>query len=85
MRDRLTIYYDELKDLFAIVNSKTNKLLDFGPATESKYSEILAFKSLATVTEEQLCLLPNEKLEDNLLFSTKTESKTSKFIKKSIF
>jgi len=37
------------------------------------------------VTEEQLCLLPNEKLEDNLPFSTKTESKTSKFIKKSIF
>lgn len=75
MRDRVTIYYDELKDIFAIVNSKTNNLLDFGIATELKYSEIFACKSLGTLTEKELCLSPNEKLEDNFPFSSRTESK----------
>ena len=35
----VTIYYDELTDLFAIVDSKENRLLDFGIATEVKYGE----------------------------------------------
>ena len=37
----VTIYYDELTDLFAIVDSKENRLLDFGIATEVKYAQIL--------------------------------------------
>ena len=45
----VTIYYDELTDLFAIVDLKENGLLDFGIATEVKYAEIFAYKSSGTV------------------------------------
>jgi hypothetical protein len=71
----VTIYYDEFTDLFAIVSSKTNNLLDFGIATETKYTEIFRFKSFGKLKEKELWLLPNEKVEDYLPFSSMTESK----------
>ena len=37
-------FYDELTDLFAILNSKENRLLNFGIAIEVKYVEIFAYK-----------------------------------------
>ncbi len=48
-RDRLgyvTIYYDILRDLFAIVDSKSNKLLQFSVATEIDYADIFRYKSI---------------------------------------
>ena len=38
----VTIYYDALTDSFAIVDLKTNFLLEFGIASEVKYTEIIA-------------------------------------------
>ena len=43
--DFVTIYYDELTNLFAILDKKSNYGLDFGIATEVKYAEIFAYKS----------------------------------------
>jgi len=63
----VTIYYDELTDLFAIVDSNENRLLDFGFATEVKYAEIFAYKSFGTVKSEDICLSPNQQLEDDFL------------------
>ena len=51
----VTIYYDEFTDLFAIVDSKKNCLLDFGIATEVKYAEIFAYKSSDVVKRRQIC------------------------------
>jgi len=45
----VTIYYNEFTDLFAIVDSNENRLVDFGIATEVKYAEIFAYKSSGTV------------------------------------
>lgn len=59
----VTIYYDQLKDLFAIVDSKENRLLDFGIATEVKYAEIFAYKSSGTLKASEICLLPNQQVE----------------------
>jgi hypothetical protein len=50
----VTIYYDELTDLFAIVDSNKNCLLDFGIATEVKYAEIFAYKSSGTVKLQEI-------------------------------
>ena len=63
----VTIYYDELTDLFAIVDSNENRLLDFGIATEVKYAEIFAYKSSGTVKSQEICLSPNQRLEDDSL------------------
>ena len=60
----VTIYYNELTDLFAIVDSNENRFLDFGIATEVKYAEIFAYKSSGTVKSQEICLSPNQRLED---------------------
>jgi hypothetical protein len=53
--DLVTIYYDEFTDLFAIVDSNKNCLLDFGIATEVKYAEIFAYKSSDSVKRQEIC------------------------------
>jgi hypothetical protein len=58
----VTIYYDQFTDLFAIVDSKENRLLDFGIATEVKYAEIFAYKSSGTLKARDICLLPNQQV-----------------------
>jgi hypothetical protein len=48
-RDRseyVTIYYDALSDIFAIVNSQSNKLLEFSVATEVDYADVFRYKSV---------------------------------------
>ena len=52
----VTIYYDELTDLFAILDSNKNTVLDFGVATEVKYAEIFAYKSLGTKKIRDICV-----------------------------
>jgi len=74
----VTIYYDELTDLFAIVDSNENYLLDFGIATEVKYAEIFAYKSSGTVKLQEICLSPTQRLEDDFLISQNLESGKSK-------
>jgi len=49
----VTIYYDELTDLFAILDSNKNTVLDFGVASEVKYAEIFAYKSFGTVKSQE--------------------------------
>jgi hypothetical protein len=60
----VTIYYDQLTDLFAIVDSKSNCLLDFGIAGTLKTSEI--------------CLSPNKQLEEYSSVNQITKSTKSK-------
>ena len=60
----VTIYYDELTDLFAIIDSNKNLVLDFGIAIEIKYTEIFAYKSFGTVKLQEICLSENQRLED---------------------
>ena len=74
----LTIYYAEFTDLFAIVDSNKNRLLDVGVATEVKYTEIFAYKSFGTVKSEDICLFPNQWLEDDFLIFQNLESVNSK-------
>jgi hypothetical protein len=74
----VTIYYDELTDLFAIVDSNENRLLDFGIATEVKYAEIFAYKSSGTVKLQEICSSPNQRLEDDSLIPKNLESVKSK-------
>ena len=74
----VTIYYDEFTDLFAIVDSNENRLLDFGIATEVKYAEIFAYKSSGTVKLQEICLSSNQRLEDDSLISQNLESGKSK-------
>lgn len=62
--DFVRIYYDQLTDLFAIVESKENRLLDFGIATEVKYAKIFAYKSSGTLKSQEICLLTNQRLQD---------------------
>ena len=48
-RDRsgyVIIYYDVLSDIFAIVDSQSNKLLEFSVATEIDYADIFRYKSV---------------------------------------
>ena len=59
----VTIYYDEFTDLFAIVDSNENRLLDFGIATEVKYAEIFAYKSSETVKRQEICSIPDMSTE----------------------
>ena len=40
----VTIYYNELTDLFAILDSNKNTVLDFGVASEVKYAEIFVIR-----------------------------------------
>ena len=51
-KDLVTIYYDELTDLFAIVDSKINCFLDFGIATKVQYAEIFAYNSSVTIKRQ---------------------------------
>jgi len=74
----VTIYYDEFTDLFAIIDSKSNCLLDFGVATEVKYAEIFAYKSSGTVKLKEICLSENQRLEDDSLIPQNSESVKSK-------
>jgi len=59
-KDYVTLYYDPFTDLFAIVESKKNCLLDFGIATEVKYAEIFAYKSFDSVKLEDYSLTPQD-------------------------
>ena len=48
-RDRsgdVIIYYDVLTDIFAVVDSKSNKLLEFSVATEIDYVDVFRYKSV---------------------------------------
>lgn len=74
--DYVTIHYDQ--DLFAIVDSKSNCVLDFGIATKVKYAEIFAYKSSGSLKATDICLAPNEKFEENLPFPPSTKSLESK-------
>lgn len=74
----VTIYYDQLTDLFAIVDSKKNCLLDFGIATEVNYAEIFAYNSSGTVRVPDICLSPNKRLEDDSVISRDLKSGKSK-------
>jgi len=74
----VTIYYDLFTDLFAIVESKENRFLDFGIATEVKYGEIFAYKSFGTLKSAEICLSANQRLEDDSLIPQNSESVKSK-------
>jgi len=74
----VTIYYDELTDLFAILDSNKNTVLDFGVASEVKYAEIFAYKSFGTVKSQEICLSANQRLEDDSLIPQNSESVKSK-------
>ena len=74
----VTIYYDELTDLFAIIDSNKNLVLNFGIATEVKYAEIFAYKSFGTVKLQEICLSANQRLEDDSLIPQNLESVKSK-------
>ena len=74
----VTIYYDELTDLFAILDSNKNTVLDFGVASEVKYAEIFAYKSFGTVKSKEICLSANQRLEDDSLIPQNSESVKSK-------
>jgi len=74
----VTIYYDELTDLFAILDSNKNTVLDFGVASEVKYVEIFAYKSFGTVKSQEICLSANQRLEDDSLIPQNSESVKSK-------
>ena len=76
--DFVTIYYDQFTDLFAIVDSKSNCLLNFGIATEVKYREIFAYKSYGTLKARELCLFPNQQLVEDSPVKPSRESPKSK-------
>ena len=57
------IYYDFLSDLFAIVDSQSNKLLEFGVASEIDYVDIFRYKSIfQEKTAGELLQCPSEEL-----------------------
>jgi len=58
----VTIYFDQLTDLFAIVDKK-NVLVDFGVATGLSFVEIFAYKEKDTAKSAQRCILPPEAKE----------------------
>ena len=74
----VTIYYDQFIDLFAIVDSKENCLLDFGIATEVKYAEMFAYKSSGTLKARELCLLPNQQIINDFPVNPSLKSAESK-------
>ena len=76
--DFVTIYYDQLTDLFAIVDSKSNCLLDFGIVTELKYAEIFAYKSSKTLKASEICLSPNQQVVEDSPVNPSTKSPKSK-------
>ncbi len=55
----VTIYFDQLTDLFAIVNKKS-VLVDFGLVIELSFAEIFAYKEKHTVESAQRCIPPSE-------------------------
>jgi hypothetical protein len=65
-RDRsgyVIIYYDVLSDLFAVVDSQSNKLLEFSVATELDYVDVFRYKSaFQGQTASELIECPNEEL-----------------------
>ena len=71
----VTIYYDELTDLFAIVDQKSNCVLDFGRATEVKYAEIFTYKSSGILKATDICLSSNQQVEENSPSMKSSESK----------
>jgi hypothetical protein len=59
----VTIYYDFLSDIFAIVDSQSNKLLEFSVATEIDYADIFRYKSVfQDQTVRELIQCPSEEL-----------------------
>lgn len=74
--DVVTIYYDHMTDLFAIVNPEKNCLVDFGIATEVKYVEIFAYKSCETSKRRDIYFLPDSPSEERVsLVKPNLESK----------
>jgi len=76
--DFVTIYYDQLTDLFTIVDSKSNCFLDFGITTEVKYAEIFAYKSSGTLKSSEICLSPNQQVVEDSPVKPSTKSPKSK-------
>ena len=60
----VTIYFDHLKDIFVIIDSKSNSLLDFGIANKINYSEIFVYKSFGSVNLKDICLRANQQSKD---------------------
>ena len=62
-RDRsedVIIYYDVLTDIFGVVDSKSNKLLEFSVATEIDYVDVFRYKSVfQDKTADQLMECPS--------------------------
>jgi hypothetical protein len=76
----VTIYYDQLTDLFAIVDSKSNFLFDFGLATEVTYAEIFAYQSSGTLKPSEISLSLNQPLGEDSSFNPRTKSSECKEI-----
>ena len=61
----VTIYYDQFNDLFGVVDSKSNRLLDFAIATEIDYADIFRYKSVfqgRVLSETSECPASNENI-----------------------
>lgn len=71
----VTIYYDQFTDLFAIVDSKSNCLLDFGIATEVRYAEIFSYKSALTDKAKDVCIAPIKRPLEKFDFGKSKKSK----------
>ena len=60
------------------MDQKSNLLLDFGAATEVKYTEIFNFKSSGTLKATDICLSPNEKISEDDEVHLSLKSRKSK-------
>lgn len=59
----MTIYYNSLSNIFAIVDSQSNKLLEFSVVTEIDYADIFRYKSVfQDQTARELIQCPSEEL-----------------------
>lgn len=61
----VTIYYNQISDLFAVVDTKKNTVVDFGIATEVTYAEIFAYKSSGTLKISEICESLNPKYAES--------------------
>lgn len=61
--------------MFAIVDSKSNCLLDFGIATEVRYAEIFSYKSALTDKAKDVCIAPIKRPLEKFDFGKSKKSK----------
>ena len=74
----VTIYYDQLTDLFAVVDSTSNRLLEFAIETEIDYADIFGYKSVfqsRVASDTSECLAPNSNSFDNICSLEEENSK----------